>query len=235
MKIERHYLYNDFTTTMEESLLDQLPKNSWRIDKKLKFTRQYESFSSIENELEYINTLILKLAEIRVEERKRPNSKTDSNYWLKKSLFQSIIISYARCFNYTKGTGRVSINKDFIKKEFPEHPNISIENTLKFHDLLMDIRNKYIGHADNSGLEKTIGFIKFSYDGKTLNSELNYLTASIYSFDENQITNLIILSAWLLKKVRRKLKVLSDKIINELTEEELRKIGLSTLKFTIKN
>ena len=230
MKIERHYLYQNSVSNLERTLKGKLPQNCWKIDGRLEFTKQYESYCSIENELEYLNTIISKLADFRIEENKTNKFGNDLNFWLKKSLFQSVIISYSRCFNKTNKEGRINLNEKFIKKNFPKHPNISLENTIKFHKWLLDVRNKYVAHADKSEFEKTIGFIEFSYDGRILESGFSHVSAGIYSFNEDEITNLIILNAWLLKQVREKLKVLSNKIVEELTEEGLKRIGAMTLK-----
>ncbi len=230
MKIERHYLYQYSNSTLEKILKESLPNNCWKIDDRIKFVKQYESYCSIKDELEYINTLISKLTDYRVKEHDLIKSKTDSDFWLKKSLFQSVIIGYTRCFNSTNKNGRISINEDFIRKKFPENPNISLQNAIKFHRWLLTIRNKYIAHADESEFEKTIGFIEFSYDGKILESKFSHVSVGLYSFNEDEITNLIILTSWLLKQVREKQKVLLKKVKNELTDEGLMRIGALTLK-----
>lgn len=107
---------------------------------------------------------------------------------------------------------------------------MSLGKTLKFHSKLLRLRNKFVAHADKSEFAQTLSFIEFSYQDKRLNSEFSYISGNIYSFDETELINFIILVAYLLKKTNEKIKVLSDKIVSKLTETGLVHLGMETLK-----
>lgn len=126
MKIERHILRDELEeNTLRKNLLAKLPKNAMVLNENAQFVKQYTSFCSIESELKYLNEVIEKLSDIRIEEKKDQNiGKNDYQLVVKKSLFIASIISYGRCFNSTSKDGRISIDENFIKKGFPNHPDL---------------------------------------------------------------------------------------------------------------
>lgn len=69
------------------------------------------------------------------------NKLTKKNYILAKALFRSFFITYGKCF--VKGNERgVWLNRDFVPEKYRST-----------HDLMMDIRHKFIAHADTDILE----------------------------------------------------------------------------------
>ncbi len=238
MKIERFILRDELEeNTLYEKLVKRLPKNTIMLSEKNKLVRQFTSYGSIELELRYLNDIIDKLAAIRIQDIEEQNfDKNDSHLVVKKSLFIAAVTSYGRCFNSTKKGGRISMDEQFIINGFPNLPNIpdfpdlSLKEILKFHKRLMNLRNKFVSHADKSIFDQTIPFIEFSFKKNLLKSKFNYISLNLYSFDQAEMTYFIILVGFLQKKVKEKMKLLSDKIVDEITEEGLLYLYKGTLK-----
>ncbi len=219
---------------INESILDDrvkkiIPKNSVILKKAEKLVANYLSYCSIENDLEFVREAISKLMEIRLNEFEHKNTDgyEDKRLIEKRGLFIAILTSYSKCFNSNKG--RVSLNEQFITKDFPASL-LNKEKILDFHRKMIALRNKFIAHADESFYESTIGFMAFSIEGSVLNTTINYATGIVYSFNESELENMMILSAYLMKQVENKKKQLTDKIISKLSKEELISLGFQTIK-----
>lgn len=237
MNVERHILTDELEDgILRKIIIEKLPKNAMILNDKMELVKQYKSFCSIETELNYLDTVIAKLADIRINDNQDQNTDTfDHQYLIKKSLFIAAVISYARCFNSTFKDGRISLKEKFIKKGFPEHPSLSVANTMKFHKKIMELRNSFVAHADKSEYEETVAFIEFSYQNERMNAQFSHITNHIYSFDETEIQNFIVLTAYLLKKTKEKIKQLSDKIADDITEKGLLYLGRKTINEQLEN
>ncbi|MGC4128499.1 MAG: hypothetical protein QM564_02840 [Bergeyella sp.] len=118
MKSYKLYEQED-KNTFEYRLKEEIPKNSI-ILKKDKIISQYLSYCSLENDLNFVIDTASILIDYRVNEYTTINSDSyiDNNLIIKKSLFKSIITTYAKCFNASKK--RSSLDEKFIEKNFPD-------------------------------------------------------------------------------------------------------------------
>tara|TARA_R110001592_G_scaffold255297_2_gene518818 strand:- start:1059 stop:1760 length:702 start_codon:yes stop_codon:yes gene_type:complete len=214
---------------LTEHLIGRLPPNSTVLDPTSKFVKQFIDYCSIESDLEMVKRSISELSNIRIEEYKKhkKDDYEDPILLVKRSLFISTIIGYCRCFNSSKG--RLSINQNFIKRNFPSSL-MSVDNTIEFHNKIVEIRNNYIAHANNYHLEQVIGFIQFEYKNGHLESRMNYAQAANYSFHEDELEKFLILASFLMEQIHSKKERVSTKIIEEMTFEGLMRLGVETLQ-----
>jgi hypothetical protein len=236
MRFKTERIYGDFkSNSIEEILLNELPANSWLIDEEIKYVKQLNGYISIKEDLENVKELITELTEIR--EREKLSNKEERRL-IKRALFTNAIVTYARCFNFSKKDGRNSIDIKLIKKDFPTQKEFEINDLIRFHKYIMELRNTFISHADKNIYETDKAHIEFEYDGQTLNSIFSHYTIKMFSFDEVQLKNFSILTNVLLIKVDEKRTLLIDKVKNEIGNEKLLKIGLGIskkLKLTMYN
>ncbi|AOW18926.1 hypothetical protein LPB03_16355 [Polaribacter vadi] len=228
MKFKTEKIYGDVTPkSVEEILLNKLPSNSWLIDEEIKFVKQLNGYISINEDLENVKELIAELSEIR--EREKQNN-IEERRLIKRALFTNAIVTYARCFNFTKKDGRNSIDITLIKKDFPTQKEFEINDLIRFHKYIMEYRNTFISHADKNIYETDKAHIEFEYDGQTLNSIFSHYSIKVFSFDEVQLKNFSILTNVLLLKVDQKRRLLIEKVKNEIGNEKLLEIGLGISK-----
>jgi len=210
-------------------IIDKIPNNSVILKKEDPIVKRYLDLSSIETDLEFVKESVSMLLEIRITQSKTaiPNNYKDEKLVLKRSLYISSILSYARCFN--KSNGRLSLSEKNLKKDFPIDL-LNLENTLLFHKSLMDLRNKLIAHADEHPLEETVAFINFELNDNYLDSKIEYIYSNKYFPDEDELQNFLIISAFLIKQVEKEKDKISSKILAEIGEQNLLELGLKTLK-----
>lgn len=233
MKFRTEKIYGDVTPkTVEEILLNELPSNSWLIDEEIKFVKQLNGYISIKEDLENVEELIAELTEIR--EREKQNNKEERRL-IKRALFTNAIITYARCFNFTKKGGRNSIDIKLIKKDFPTQKEFEVNDLIRFHKYIMELRNTFISHADKNIYETDKAHIEFQYDGETFNSTFSHYSIKVFSLDEVQLKNFSILTNVLLLKVDEKRRLLTDKVKSEIGNDKLLEIGLGISKKTKAN
>ncbi|MDF0716546.1 hypothetical protein PY092_10335 [Muricauda sp. 334s03] len=230
MPVRTEKIFGDVTPkSVEEILLKELPKNSWLIDEKIKFVKQLNNYISIIDDLENVKDLIQELVVIREKEVK---ANKEERRLIKRALFITAIINYARCFNSTKKDGRNSIDIKLIRKDFPKYNDIEVADLLRFHKYIMGLRNTFIAHADRNIYETDRAHIEFEYDGKILNSTFSHYSIKVFSFDEVQLKNFFILTNLLLIKVEEKKRALVDKVKNKVGNRKLLEIGLKLSKKT---
>lgn len=81
-----------------------------------------------------------------IEYLKKINTNKTIPQIVKTSILFASIVKYAKCFNSATGRGTSLNDKDVFKKTKP---------TLKqFHQTTMNLRNKYVAHAGDSGHER---------------------------------------------------------------------------------
>jgi len=228
MHIRTEKIFGDVTTkSVEEILLRELPSNSWLIDDEIKYVKQLNGYISTIEDLQNVKELIKELSEIR--EREVLNNIEERRI-IKRALFTNAIVTYARCFNFTKKDGRNSIDIKLIKKDFPEQKDFEVNDLIKFHKYIMELRNTFIAHADKNIYETDRAHIEFEYDGQTLNSIFSHYVIKVFSFDEVQLKNFSILTNVVLLKVEEKRRTIIDKVKNEIGNQKLLEIGLGISK-----
>ncbi|PQJ71919.1 hypothetical protein [Polaribacter butkevichii] len=207
---------------------EELESNSWIIDKEYKYLKNLNFYISIISDLEYVINCISELQIIREKEK----HQKEERILIKRSLFISVITTYGRCFTCTKKNGRIWLNKNLITEYFPKNSDINSKDLIKFHEYIMNLRHKYIAHADENNFESTRAYIEFEFDYKSfiLNSKIKNFTAGMYNFDETQMSNFKIISNCFLAIVEIKKSELVEKLKNEIGNEKLKQIGIPIAK-----
>ena len=97
---------------------------------------------------------------------------------LMQALFRNAILNYTKCFSES-GKGHISLDKNKVYKER--------EDLLKVHDYVMDLRNKFFAHSDESGLDE----IRFATKECASHIEVKQLYS--VSFPEHQFNIYLML------------------------------------------
>jgi len=76
-------------------------------------------------------------------------SKADENepleeHVIEQALFRNAVLNYAKCFSQS-GKGRMSLDKNDVYKD--------VTKFIPVHQQLMDFRNNFFAHSDDSGLD----------------------------------------------------------------------------------
>lgn len=231
--MESYKLYEEPNTKyFIEKMKENLPNNSIILQKNHRIN-QFLSYCSIENDLNFVISATGKLIDYRVSEYNTLNSSEsyiDDNLIIKKSLFISIIITYAKCFNKTnKRKGK--LDEHSIKKDFP-NDLLDINNFLELHKKLINLRNTFIAHSDHNTYENQECYMNFNYNSAEgmLEIEVNYITAETYSFDEDELQLLILICSQLRKNVIEKKNKATQQIIESYPKENLQILGFATIK-----
>lgn len=209
--------------TVQDLINEALPEYGWLIDEEINYVNHLNGYNSIIEDLEFAKDCLSELSKIRIDERKTGNPKSRL---IKRAFFTNSIITYARCFNYTKKNGRISISHNEFKKEFPENVNITADDLINFHNYIMDLRNKFIAHADQNVFETNRAYIEFKFEDMYLKSTFANLSVSMFSFDETQLINFMKLIEFLMINLENKKKLLTEKVKNEIGNEKL--LGLAS-------
>lgn len=231
--MESYKLYEEPNTKyFIEKMKEKLP-DSTVILQKNHIINQFLAYCSLENDLDFIINATGKLIDYRVQEYHILNSSEsyiDDNLIIKKSLFISIITTYAKCFNTTKKRNG-KLDENFIKKGFP-NDLLDINKFLELHEELMNLRNTFIAHADHNIYENHECYMGFNYniEAEMLEIEVNYITAETYNFDEDQLQLLILICSQLKKNVIEKKNKATQSIIKSYPKEKLQLLGLATIK-----
>jgi len=228
MKTRTEKIFGDVTPESVDQILEaKIKENQWLIDEDIKYVKPLNDLISVIVDLDFIEETITELMEIRFRERKTQNEHSKI---IKRALFTNAIVTYARCFNHSKTGGRKSINIDILSKHFPKDTNVYRKDLIKFHKYILNLRNRFVAHADKSIYETVKSNIEFEYDGTKLNSGFGFYSVSVYSFDEVQLNNFLILTKALQIILNEKKQKLTEKVKNEIGDEVLLRIGLPIAK-----
>lgn len=219
---------NKFNSENPEDLLkDALPKNSWLIDESIPYVKHLNDYNSIIEDLEFAKECLIELKKMRLLEE---NTKIQNSNTLKRAYFTNSVITYARCFNSSKKDGRISINKNQFRRNFPDNVNVKAEDLVEFHNYIMDLRNKFIAHADKSIFETIRVYIQFENEGEYLHSTFANLSIAMFNFDETQLSNFMVLIDYAIITLKEKSQILTQKIKDEIGDNKLLEVGIKILK-----
>ncbi|MCH4824645.1 hypothetical protein ML462_15835 [Gramella lutea] len=222
--MDKHNLNSD---NPEDILKEALPKNSWLIDESIPHVKHLNDYNSIIEDLKFARECLIELKKMRVLEE---NTEIENSTTLKRVYFTNSVITYARCFNSTKQGGRISINKKQFKKNFPNNERVSAKDLVKFHEYIMDLRNKFIAHADNSIFETKRIYIQFELEGENLHSTFANLSVAMFNFDQTQLSNFMVLIDYAIINLSEKSKILTQKVKDQIGDDKLLEVAIKTLK-----
>ncbi len=69
---------------------------------------------------------------------------SSEEHLLQQALFRNAVLNYAKCFSQS-GKGRITLDKNDIYKDMSALKDV--------HDQVMNLRNKFFAHSDDSGLD----------------------------------------------------------------------------------
>lgn len=217
-----------FTSEDVQDLLSKaLPKNGWFIDENIKYVKHLNDYNSIIEDLEFAKECLQELKKIRILEE---NTKIKKSENLKRVYFTNSVITYARCFNYTKKDGRISIDKKQFKKNFPDKTDLKPDDLIRFHNYIMDLRNKFVAHADKNVFEAKRTYVQFKYKDQYLHSTFANLSVTMFNFDQTQLSNFMVLLDYSIISLKRKTDTLIKKVKNEIGNERLLEIASKIFK-----
>jgi hypothetical protein len=137
-------------------------------------------------------------------------------------------MTYSRIFNSPKSKIK-KLDIKHLVKEIPddlELDEISIKKRLlTIHEKIITFRNKYVAHAEDTHFETISAFMKFEFDGKNLEHSLQGIYLGTYNFDGEEMQNWIMLTSFLIKKLKEKQGELMDLFFKNLSREELLRLA----------
>jgi hypothetical protein len=190
-----------------------------------KIARQYSDYSEIKGELEKIKIFSAYYSQKYSQEIFLKGSNPDrvcenSDLIPMESIFVTIIMMYAKCFDESSNRRKIKLSKDFLKGADEE-----IKNN---HEYLMEIRNKFLAHADDTELENYDVLIGIHENGNIAIklSPDNYKVMTGEAVEEK---NIIPLIDEILKRVEKKIVKLSENM-----DEEIKSLCLNNQGFVNK-
>ena len=120
------------------------------------------------------------------------------------SILFSSVVKYARCFNKAEGRG-TSLNSKAVFKE-------GREGFQKFHREVMNLRNKYIAHAGDSGLDNGAIMLVLNPSIENRGIEKMVLARMSLQDDDPRINDYLTLFKEVQSHVESKLNVLKSKM-----------------------
>jgi hypothetical protein len=193
-----------------ENLLYVMPVD---LSKKLK------SFMLIREDLTFILDI--------TEQLKFLKESADSNTTLELALWQSILITYGKCFTENKaGFSKLE------KSQFEQH---DIKYQL-LHQYLMELRHSYIAHRDDTVHEQAMVFIKVSKTGYMLDGDTEdiIIARKLASPRVSDLKSLIELLNLLITEATIKIQKNGDKAHNaflkKYTPEQAQNLLVNNMK-----
>ncbi|HTA82872.1 MAG TPA: hypothetical protein VK783_08065 [Bacteroidia bacterium] len=113
--------------------------------------RNFSAYLLLHEDIKFVIRITNKLIELK---NKNPNQEDEQTIY--KGMWIAAIISYCKCF--TGGIVKLDANECFKSND------TSLKAT---HELLMNIRNSWIAHRDDSVYEHAIAYFKFEGKGNT--------------------------------------------------------------------
>jgi hypothetical protein len=153
------------------------------------------------------------------------DNQENYEFIISKSLFQSAVITYGKCFANSSG-GKETTNKKprgvkletTLVKDFPKEQ-------LKAHEVLLKIRNEYIAHGGSTNLEDSFACVLASPENELFPNIL-CIEAHVSTISTNFYKNVLKL----IVSLKEKLQVMQDekrviiwkKYISKLSIDEIR-------------
>lgn len=161
------------------------------------FSKKLRSYFLIGENLKFITNIIEELLKLI-------KANLDEDSIVMTSLFQSISVTYGKIFTKSK-SGFSNLEANYCFKGHDKLRNS--------HDKLMELRNKFVAHREDSEHEYSLAFLKLNFEGAALiqvNYKLKVLSKSTPSI--NDINEYIILFEFLSKIIDEKINDESTKV-----------------------
>jgi len=206
-------------TDIYKTLKDKYPNNLLFVMPD-QFTKKLKSFMLIREDLVFVSQIAEQLISLK--------QSSNSNNVTEFALWQSIIITYGKCFTESKA-GMSKLEKSILEKHDKKFRDI--------HDQVIELRNKYIAHRDNTVNEHTMVFIKVSKTGYILDGDTEDIIISrkLASWRVKDIKLLLELFELLIEETSDKIQKHGDKAHNaflqKYTPEQAKSFLINNMKF----
>ncbi|RZJ77583.1 MAG: hypothetical protein EOO47_16365 [Flavobacterium sp.] len=203
-------IYKALRSSYPNNLLYEMPE---LLSKKLR------SFMLIREDLSFIE----KIAEQLIFSRQ----SSSSNSVIERALWQSIIITYGKCFTETKA-GMSKLEKALFAKHGEKYESM--------HNHLMDIRHSYIAHRGETANEQAMVFIKVSKTGYMMDPDTEDIIISrkLASPRIGDLKMYVELFNLLLNEVQEKIQKQADKahqaFLNTYTPKQAKALLVSKME-----
>ncbi|TKC06672.1 hypothetical protein FA048_15825 [Pedobacter polaris] len=183
-------------------------------------TKKLKSFMLIREDLSFVTQVTEQL--ISLKESHNPNDIIEFALW------QSIIITYGKCFTDNKA-GMSKLEKSLFEKYDKKYQEV--------HDHLMHLRHSYIAHRDDTVNEQAMVFIKVSKTGHMLDGDTEniIIARKLASPRVRDLKSLIELLQLLIEEADVKIQKNGDKAHNAFlknyTREQAKSFLVNNMKF----
>lgn len=197
-----------------------------------KLAEKYLGFVSIRKDLDFTKRSLKYLLEIE-ETDGRPIKETsgklhirehdDFLHCLRQSIYFASVITYGKCFASAEGRRTRLEKKDILID--------ADENLLRTHELIIDIRNQYVAHGGSSDNEIMMAKLLFPYEGNVVKQpKIAYSGASAMSERKDDIESFSKLTTLVYGAVDKKIRIISQKLMEECISQDLRQLHAKTLQ-----
>lgn len=186
----------------------------------VELSKKLKSFMLIREDLAFI----LDVAEQLISLKK----SADPNTTIEFALWQSILITYGKCFTENKA-GFSKLEKSLLEKHDVKYQLL--------HEHLMELRHSYIAHRDDTAHEQALVFIKVAKTGYMLDADTEdiIIARKLASPKVSDLKALIELLDLLTKEATIKIQNSGDKAHNaflkKYTPEQAKFLLVNNIKF----
>lgn len=204
-------IYNAARTNYPQNILYVMPVE---LSKKLK------SFMLIREDLTFILNIAKELISLR--------ESADSNTAIELALWQSILITYGKCFTENKA-GFSKLEKSLLETYDSKYQLM--------HEHLMEVRHSYIAHRGDTVHEQAMVFIKVSKTGNMLDGDTEdiIIARKQASPRVSDLKSIIELLDLLIKEATIKIQKSGDKAHNaflqKYTPRQAKSFLVNNIKF----
>lgn len=168
-------------------------------------SKKLKSFMLIREDLLFISEVAQQLIFLK-------ESSPTFNEVIELALWQSIIVTYGKCFTASKA-GMSKLEKSvFVNVD---------EKYSAIHEHLMELRHKYIAHRDDTANEQALVFIKISHTGFMLDGDTEdiIIARKLASPRVGDLRSLLTLLELLIEDTSDKIQTAGDKAHNRFIQK----------------
>lgn len=155
---------------------------------------KYLGYLNIFHDLEFIKSCLIYLYK---------NFDNEEINFLKKSIWQSFIITYGKCFVNAKGR-KIKLEPNSVFKK-------ANKDLLRIHDELMELRHQYIAHSGINAYETLEVFLALDITNEKIIKGFYHSFKKVFTAGKENIKKYSILIEHIWQYVNNKVKEIDDK------------------------
>lgn len=179
------------------------------------FSKKLASMALIREDILFVKDAFTKL-----KISKEGNNRDET---IELSLFFAAISQYGRCFNSNQGGHSKLEPGDLFGADDQNFKNV--------HDELIELRNSYVAHRDDTEYEQAVVIMKIPVEGNEEGITFNVKSAKTASTAPENIESYIGLCDFILPKIQAKIQSNSDKtrdgLFKNLSPEHINMLRIS--------